>query len=410
MSRLLYRVNWIILHTINKKLGLIITNGFCLRLLVLILICFAVFFIFQFESPVHAASPVFTRHYVKDGVFDWIDVNKHKNSLQGEPATDIVGVSYFSDGQTLNSTIWLMASFIRQPFQYNALSYGVMVDSDYDKTTGVGGVDYQLEISWINKTKTWDKALTEWSTSGHDKLLDENRNYTGFYQNGSYYVSLPLDLSTILFPNKYRIAFYAESEKDGIITTDFSNWINIPPPKLDITTSPNPIVLRQGDQKTIEVRLNTTQGFEPFVHLSVKSVPGLSTTFRYTAIQIPSEGFASVPLILTASKNISVSPFTLLLSADSSFPDSQFVQATSSNSGLPGKRLPDFLTPKEEISNSRAVLVVTIQDAVSNINRISDFWHKLGSPISFVYGIVAGLSPLFYSKVKKRIKKRRMSS
>ena len=387
MSRLLYRVNWIILHTINKKLGLIITNGFCLRLLVLILICFAVFFIFQFESPVHAASPVFTRHYVKDGVFDWIDVNKHKNSLQGEPATDIVGVSYFSDGQTLNSTIWLMASFIRQPFQYNALSYGVMVDSDYDKTTGVGGVDYQLEISWINKTKTWDKALTEWSTSGHDKLLDENRNYTGFYQNGSYYVSLPLDLSTILFPNKYRIAFYAESEKDGIITTDFSNWINIPPPKLDITTSPNPIVLRQGDQKTIEVRLNTTQGFEPFVHLSVKSVPGLSTTFRYTAIQIPSEGFASVPLILTASKNISVSPFTLLLSADSSFPDSQFVQATSSNSGLPGKRLPDFLTPKEEISNSRAVLVVTIQDAVSNINRISDFWHKLGSPISFVYGI-----------------------
>jgi len=373
------------------------------------LICsVAVFFIFQFESPAHAASPVFTRHYVKDGVFDWIDVNKHKNSLQGEPATDIVGVSYFSDGQTMNSTIWLMAPFIRQPFQYNALSYGIMVDSDYDKNTGVGGVDYQLEISWVNKTKTWDKALTEWSTSGHDKLLDENRNYTGFFQNGSYYVSLPLDLSTILFPNKYRIAFYGESEKNGIITTDFSNWINIPPPKLDITTSPNPIILRQGDQKTIEVRLNTTQGFEPFVHLFVKSVPGLSTTFKYNAIQIPSEGFASVPLVLIASKNIPASPFTLLLSANSSFPDSQFIQSSNSNSGLPGKRLPDFLTPKEETSNSQAVLVVTIQDAVSNIDQISDFWHKLGSPISFVYGIAAaGLSPLFYSRVKKRITKHR---
>jgi hypothetical protein len=96
---------------------------------------------------------------VKDCVFDWIDVNKHKNSLQGEPATDIVGVSYFSDGQTLNSTIWLMAQFIRQPFQYNALSYCVMVDSDYDKNTRVCGVDYQLEISWINKTKLGIKRL-----------------------------------------------------------------------------------------------------------------------------------------------------------------------------------------------------------------------------------------------------------
>jgi hypothetical protein len=69
------------------------------------------------------------------------------------------------------------------------------------------------------------------------------------------------------------------------------------------------------------------------------------------------------------------------------------------------------LTPKEETSNSQAVLVVTIQDAVSDIDRISDFWHKLGSPISFAYGIAAaGLSPLFYSRIKKRIKKHRMST
>ena len=142
------------------------------------------------------AAPIFTRHYMKNGIFDWLGVNKHRNTMQGEPATDIVGVSYFSNGQTLNSTIWLMAHFIRQPIQYDALNYGVMVDSDYDKTTGVGGVDYQHEISWKNKTKTWDKAITKWSTSGHDKLLHENRNYTGFYQNGSYYVALPLDLST----------------------------------------------------------------------------------------------------------------------------------------------------------------------------------------------------------------------
>ena len=208
----------------------------------------------QLICSAQASSPVFTRHYMKDGLFDWLDVNRRTKTVQGEPATDLVGVSYFSNGQTLNSTVWVLAPFIRQPTQYDALNYGIMVDSDYDKTTGVGGVDYQLEVSWKNKTKTWDKTLTEWSTSGRSKLLVENRNYTGFYHNGSYYVSLPLELSTILFPNKYRVAFYAESQKGGRLTTDFSNWINIPPANLAITTSPNPIVLRQGEQKTVEVR------------------------------------------------------------------------------------------------------------------------------------------------------------
>ncbi|MGB0028335.1 MAG: hypothetical protein WBP64_15980, partial [Nitrososphaeraceae archaeon] len=356
----------------------------CLALLAMIFLVL-VFLLSHLVCPAQAASLVFTRHYMKDGIFDWIDVSRRTKSMQGEPATDIVGVSYFSNGQTLNSTIWLLAPFIRQPLQYDTMNYGIMVDSDYDKTTGVGGVDYQLEISWINKTKTWNKALTEWSTSGRDKLVEENRNYTGFYHNGSYYVSLPLDLSTIPYPNKYKVAFYAESEKGGRLTTDFSNWINIPPANLAITTSPNPIVVRQGEQKTVEVRLNTTQGFEPLVHLSVNNVPGLNMTFKYTAIQIPSQGFTSVPLIITASKNISVSPYTLLLSTNSSFPTAEFIGANVLNSGLPGKSLPDFLTPKEEISTSRTVLVVTMQDALSDIDRISDFWNKLGSPISFVY-------------------------
>lgn len=353
----------------------------------------------------HAASPYFTRHYMKDGLFDWINVYNHSKSMEGEPATDIVGVSYFSDGLTLNSTIWLLGSFITKPLQYSALNYGIMIDSDYDKTTGVGGVDYQLEISWINKTKTWHKVLTEWSTSDNSRLLDEDRNYTGFYHNESKYVSIPLGLSKILYPNKYRIAFYAESKKGDVLTTDFSNWINIPPANLVITTSPNPIVVRQGEQKTVEVRLNTTQGVEPFVKLSVNNVPGLNIAFRYTAIQIPSQGFVSVPLKITASKDITPSPYTLLLSTNSSFPTAEFIGAGKQDSGLPGKSLPNYLTPKEENSASRTILVVTIHDALSDIDRISDFWNKLGSPISFVYGIAAGLSPWIFSIVKKKLKR-----
>ena len=90
-------------------------------------------------------------------------------------------------------------------------------------------------------------------------------------------------------------------------------------------------------------------------------------TFKYTAIQITSQGFTSVPLKITASNTVSPPPYTLLLSTNSSYPTAEFIGASVPNSGLPGKSLPDYLTPKEENSASQTVLVVTIPDALSNI-------------------------------------------
>ena len=114
----------------------------------------------------------------------------------------------------MNTTLWLIFPFMEHPSKYTTLNYGVLIDSDFDRGPGVGGIDYQVEIRWVNKTRTWDKVTMEWSDSGKEKILDEKRNYTGFYKEQSYYVSLQVDLSTIVYPNKYRVVFYAESAKE----------------------------------------------------------------------------------------------------------------------------------------------------------------------------------------------------
>jgi hypothetical protein len=373
---------------------------FLLLVLAALIIVLAIFL----PANAVAASPFFTRYNIKDDAFDWIDMSNRTKTLRGEPATDIVGVSYFSDGRTLNTTLWLIFPFMEHPSKYTTLNYGVLIDSDFDSSTGVGGIDYQVEIRWMNKTRTWDKVTMEWSDSGKEKILDEKRNYTGFYKKQSYYVSLPVDLSTIVYPNKYRVIFYAESAKGGPLITDFTKWAYIPPPNLAITTSPNPVVIRQGEKKTVEVQINATQGFEPYVHLYPENkVSGLDLDFKYNAIHVPSDGFATTPLIISTSKNISASPYTLSIFANSTFPSLKFIKADETNLGTP--KISQL--SQSESTISRSSLLLTVEDALSDIDKLSEFWNKLGSPILFVYGIIAGISPWIFSKIKNKLKNSR---
>ena len=75
--------------------------------------------------------------------------------------SELTAVSYFSDGHTLNTTLWLSAPFITHPLNDN-VSYGMMIDSDSDSSTGSGGSDFMFQITWDNNTKTWTYDIEEW--------------------------------------------------------------------------------------------------------------------------------------------------------------------------------------------------------------------------------------------------------
>jgi hypothetical protein len=72
---------------------------------------------------------------------------------------------------------------------------------------------------------------------------------------------LSLDLGSINYPSDYNLLFYtAESYKSNEVR-QFTNWVNIPPPTLQITTSPSNITIRQGEEQQVPARIKSTTGF-----------------------------------------------------------------------------------------------------------------------------------------------------
>ncbi|HSF00937.1 MAG TPA: hypothetical protein VLA48_08600 [Nitrososphaeraceae archaeon] len=353
-------------------------------------------------------SPSFDRQVIKDQALDYIIINQQNQDIVKSenklPLADIVEVSYFSNGETLNSTIWLLLPIT--PSQYK-INYGFFIDSDNNNLTGVnnGGIDYQYEISWINETKTWNKRILEWASSGEERVIDEIVNLTDF-NKGNNYISLSLDLKKILYPKEYRILFYAEYEKNNLLISDFSKWVYVPPPNIEINTNPQNIVLRQGEQKNIELNLNSTFGLEPLVNVSfINRYRDLEIESEYNSIQLPYYGGMSIPVKIKVLKNASLSPHTIFLKTASTFPDIEFIKKNeTSGGGDINEFVPINIESQEE--EKMLKLVISVERSLSISERIGIMWEQIGGPFAFFYGIIAGLSPWIIKEVKKRINKK----
>jgi hypothetical protein len=366
--------------------------------------CFVLFFISNLFSISYSIEAPITRQSIEDAPFDWIDVDKQTATAKGDPATDIVEVTYFTKDGILNSTIWLIFPFKELPVGYSMLDYGMLIDSDFDEHTGPNGIDYQLEIRWDNETNTWARVLTEWSTYAvGGRILNETKNFTGFSGDHLFYVSIPIELGDILHPNKFRTVYYAESKKEpGPLITDFTKWISVPPPEIKLTTNPESVKLRQGETKPIELLINSSSYAQPEITIYSKnesSRPLLG--FNTNNLTIPSNGFASVPVTINTSSDTEVGPYTVPIYANSTFPSIEFLKSnTSSSQGL---QIPLEIKGEDRITESS--LLVDVEGPLSLTDQISEFWNKLGQPLSFLYGFLAGSSPVLYRTIKKRLRK-----
>jgi hypothetical protein len=202
--------------------------------------------------------------------------------------------------------------------------------------------------------------------------LDIKPNYTGFFEKsksggneggGGDYVTLYADLNKMFSPTRYKVLFYAEDVKGLKWIMDSSKWIYIPPPEFVITTLPQSVDLRQGDSITIEVQVNSTKGFEPSFQLyavypSSSSPPSslpnqqqqqqlkqqqyaykipitayaspadnsndIKLDFRLNNLHIPSQGEATAPVTISSMPNALLSPHTLFIVGNFTFPSEEF--------------------------------------------------------------------------------------
>ena len=131
---------------------------------------FAIFIItlllFIFNNNVLAHSPSFLEQEIDDNTSDWIDMSTNQIYKKvKEKYTDITSVDYYSDGKTLNATLWLLFPFKEKP-PIKELDYGMFIDADFNSKTGYGGMDYKVELQW--KNNSWNKVIETWSRNGKE--------------------------------------------------------------------------------------------------------------------------------------------------------------------------------------------------------------------------------------------------
>jgi hypothetical protein len=371
---------------------------------ILALICIGFLYASYYDSVI-ALSPSFPREEIRDRPFDWRDIDRQVGTLDGNPYTDIRRVNFFSDGKYLNATFWLRGS-LSSLDNGGQISYGTFIDGDSQTETGWQGVDYQIEISRQNGT--WMSTVAEFSSLGDVRILDNKRlNGTDLSKNIGNYIPFSIDLSREIFPEKYKVIFYAGEIKSGnnngstIRIMDFTNWVHIPTPEFVIGSRPNTVELRPGEQKTFMINVNSTTGFEPFVRLSAINLTGIELKFQHNQLHLPSFGLQTVPLQIKVSENATARPYLLHLFANATFPSESLISSLSS-----AEVQQEFILPQEnEEISKHAILGIDVLPPLTIEEKISKFWNVYGNPLFFVYGIAAGLAPWVVTTVKRKLQK-----
>jgi hypothetical protein len=353
-------------------------------------------------------SPAFPIQEIIDPELDWIDMNSTRQSRHGDRSTDIEAVDYYSDSKTLKAILWLYHPFQPNQSELNEeTDYGMFINADFDEATGFGGIEFKYEIGWKNASNQWTVVLEKWSPFG-DAIVLQNQtiDYTNFSKKDAHYVILSLDLSAILSPERYEVVFYGDARRGGNSLADFTRKIAVPQLELMVSASPNQLELRKGEPMIVEVRVNTSQGYEPTVNLRAESQSrGLILDFTQNdtsvkssySFRLPSYGIATIPLTITSTEDANIGPNSIFVFANSSFPPEEFVK--SSNEFLPKSVLSENIF-------TQASFLVDVQEKLTVIDHIGNFWDKVGEPLSFVTGIIIGhIGPWFYSKAKDRFKK-----
>ncbi|MFZ0510722.1 MAG: hypothetical protein WAM14_03875 [Candidatus Nitrosopolaris sp.] len=87
------------------------------------------------------------------------------------------------------------------------------------------------------------------------------------------------------FARTIQSIFYEQIKRSSWLT-DFTNWIQLPPPGFEISTSPTSVDICQGFEKTIIVQIKSTTAFQPTIYLYTDNQK--YAKFNHNKIHVPS--------------------------------------------------------------------------------------------------------------------------
>ncbi len=374
-----------------------------------------------------ASSPSFELQQMINENRHWVQTYGNSDANLKSNYTDILAVNYISNGQSLNTTMWLSSGFdnsstssinIVDNRSSKKLSYGMLIDADSNTKTGYNGADYDFYVESVaGKLSAY---LYQLSSTGGFRLVGSKINFTQSYAESSVgpgYVNLNLDLSSIDSPSKYNLLFYTAESINSDEVRQFTSWVTIPPPGLQITTSPSNIIIRQGEDQLIPARIKSTSGFSNDV-LNITLDDINSVTSKNNNYITPS-GFNSSEIHIDVQRNqpplfkiavpqqtpLGIYTIPLLVTirepsiATTTKPISIFTRG--------GTVHPEFELSKKYPTVGYLTkpinMTVTVVSPKSISDQFRDFWSVYGQFIGIFAGAFVGaFAKLMLDKVKKK--------
>jgi hypothetical protein len=339
---------------------------------------------------IFSESQPFIRQEVKNPP-NWTNMLNGSQTKSGPTYTDITSVTYSSDGNFLNSTLWLSSlKDLRdshwKPNNIYSIAYGVLIDSDLSTASGYQGADYQLEISWNKTTHNWTRTLLEYASSNASRsVIPDTTNYTKFLENiKGNYIPLDLHLNDILSPSKYRLFFYAYSLDNKTLQWLLNGvrWIYIPPPEVKISVSPSFVDLFPAKKETIELNLNNTTNFPANVTLTTPHLP--------SEVNIEYENKTQtlrLPAASTIKTTLNVKSMTTEASEFHTIDLIGAVSFTSQPFFFPGAKA-GVTIEASNVNTTVATLSIKIE---STLDLVSQVWNKIGGFFTFIYTPIAAI-------------------
>ncbi|HET7147050.1 MAG TPA: MFS transporter, partial [Candidatus Nitrosopolaris sp.] len=312
--------------------------------------------------------------------------------------TDTLTVDYISDGKNLNTTFWLASGFknssaanFNQPFR--KITYGMLIDADSNTRTGYNGADYDFYVeSMAGKLSAY---LYQLSSTGGYRLVGSKINYTQPFMDPSVLlgsVHLQLGLGSINYPSKYNVMFYsAESFKSNEVR-QFTSWVNIPPPSLQITTSPSNILIRQGEEQLIPARIKSTSGFSSDVINMTAGTNNNDTGsgFNSSELHVAVERIQPPLFKIDIPQQTPLGIYTIPLIVTIREPSAATLTKPISINAIEGKVDPEFELSKKYPTVGYLTrplnLTITVMAPMTIGEQFRDFWGTYGQFIGLFAG------------------------
>jgi hypothetical protein len=351
------------------------------------------------SCEVDAQLQSFPRQEITVGSRDGLQLNGTANTqtkadYKGrlDNSSDIEKVTYFSDGKSLNATLWLGDNVTKNPSTNgaNTVVYGALIDVDNNPTTGKFGVDYQKEIQWTNETQQWNSFLAEYSSPNHFRILELQRNDSVVFEEDQKYIPVSFYLDSITSPQKYKVLYYSVVAygNNSKIVVDLTGWLDIPPATYTFSTLPGPLTIRQGEQMDIGVQLKSSSG-----------VPPNAVGF------IPSTNYSGIKITFNPSNSSNMSSISSNMSPLSS-------NMSSISSPFFGIAPAPFTieVPKDaQVGQYSIPVMVNISSGSlfpsKLTEQVNEFWSTYGTLISLMgAGFAGALSTYLFDYLKNRKK------